>query len=68
MAKTIANGVGMTNAWLHQQGVLSLKTHWALLARIGEPPDAGPHVRWCGVGVPKGRSLPDTDFDCPLRA
>jgi RNA-directed DNA polymerase len=34
MAKTIASGVGMTNAWLYQQGLLSLKTLWASLARI----------------------------------
>jgi len=26
MAKTIASGVGMTNAWLAEQGVLSLKS------------------------------------------
>ena len=32
MAKTIASGVGMTNAWLADQGVLSLKTLWAELA------------------------------------
>ena len=29
MAKTIASGVGMTNTWLRDQGVLSLKTLWA---------------------------------------
>ena len=34
MAKTIASGVGMTNAWLHAQGVLSLKTLWAELAQL----------------------------------
>ena len=34
MAKTIASGVGMTNAWLHEQGLLSLKTLWAALSRI----------------------------------
>jgi len=34
MAKTIASGVGMTNAWLTEQGLLSLKTLWASLARI----------------------------------
>ena len=34
MAKTIASGVGMTNAWLNEQGLLSLKPLWALLARI----------------------------------
>ncbi len=32
MAKTIASGVGMTNAWLHEQGLLRLKTLWASLA------------------------------------
>ncbi|MBX3421617.1 MAG: group II intron reverse transcriptase/maturase [Pirellulaceae bacterium] len=34
MAKTIASGVGMTGAWLTEQGLLSLKTLWASLARI----------------------------------
>ncbi len=28
MAKTIASGVGMTNAWLHDQGLVSLKSLW----------------------------------------
>ena len=34
MAKTIASGVSMTNAWLADQGVLSLKTLWAELAQL----------------------------------
>ena len=34
MAKTIASGVGMTNAWLQEQGLLSLKTLWASLTRL----------------------------------
>jgi RNA-directed DNA polymerase len=34
MAKTIASGVGMTNAWLEQTGVLSLKSLWAKLAPL----------------------------------
>ena len=34
MAKTIASGVGMTNAWMNEQGLLSLKPLWASLARI----------------------------------
>jgi len=34
MAKTTTNGVGMTNAWLHAQGLLSLKTLWAELAQL----------------------------------
>jgi RNA-directed DNA polymerase len=32
MAKSIASGVGLTNAWLQAQGLLSLKTLWAQLA------------------------------------
>jgi len=32
MAKTIASGVGMTNAWLQDQGLVSLKSLWAKLA------------------------------------
>jgi RNA-directed DNA polymerase len=34
MSKTIASGVGMTNAWLRDQGLLSLKTLWAELAPL----------------------------------
>jgi RNA-directed DNA polymerase len=34
MAKTIASGVGLTNAWLAAQGLLSLKTLWAELAPL----------------------------------
>jgi hypothetical protein len=34
MAMTIASGLGMTNAWLAAQGVLSLKSLWAELAHI----------------------------------
>ena len=34
MSKTIASGVGMNNAWLQAQGVLSLKTLWAELAPL----------------------------------
>jgi len=33
-AKTIASGVGMTNAWLGEQALLSLKTFWAALALL----------------------------------
>ncbi len=60
MAKTIASGVGMPNAWLHDQGVLSLKTLWAERAPLRRTaPVADPHARWCGEGGPKGSSLPD---------
>ncbi|WP_166831253.1 group II intron maturase-specific domain-containing protein [Thalassoroseus pseudoceratinae] len=34
MSKTIASGVGLTNAWLAEQGLLSLKTLWAKLAQL----------------------------------
>jgi RNA-directed DNA polymerase len=34
MAKSIATGVGLTNAWLRDQGLLSLKTLWAQLAPL----------------------------------
>ena len=34
MAKTIASGVGLTNAWLLTQGLLSLKTLWSQLAPL----------------------------------
>jgi len=34
MAKTVASGVGMKNAWLADQGVLSLKTLRAELGHL----------------------------------
>ena len=34
MAKTIASGVGLTNAWLAEQGLISMKTLWAELAPL----------------------------------
>jgi RNA-directed DNA polymerase len=34
MAKTIASGVGLNNAWLQEQGLLSMKTLWAQLAPL----------------------------------
>lgn len=34
MAKTIASGVGMTNAWLEEQGLIRLKALWAELAPL----------------------------------
>ncbi|MEZ6081902.1 MAG: hypothetical protein R3C56_41375 [Pirellulaceae bacterium] len=34
MAKTIASGVGLTNQWLQEQGMLSLKSIWAKLAPL----------------------------------
>lgn len=34
MSKTIASGVGLTNAWLVDQGLLSIKTLWAELAPL----------------------------------
>ena len=34
MAKTIASGVGLNNAWLQDRGLLSMKTLWAKLAPL----------------------------------
>ncbi|MCG8649340.1 MAG: group II intron reverse transcriptase/maturase, partial [Pirellulales bacterium] len=34
MAKTIASGVGLTNAWLEEQGLISIKTLWVNLAPL----------------------------------
>ncbi len=34
MSKTIASGVGLTNAWLAEQGMLSMKTLWSELAPL----------------------------------
>ncbi len=34
MAKTIASGVGMTNKWLQERGLVSLKSLWASLAPL----------------------------------
>jgi hypothetical protein len=73
MAKTIASGVGMTNVWLAEQGVLSLKTLWAKLAHLRgtatallcvESTRPAPHARWCGDGARKRVSLPDLGTTC----
>jgi hypothetical protein len=45
MAKTIASGLGMTNAWLAEQGVLNLKTLRANLAHFRETARYGPACR-----------------------
>ena len=34
MSKTIASGMGLNNAWLQEQGLLSMKTLWAELAPL----------------------------------
>lgn len=34
MAKTIASGVGLTNAWLEEQGLISIMTLWVQLAPL----------------------------------
>ena len=34
LAKTIASGAGLNNAWLQEQGLLSMKTLWAKLAPL----------------------------------
>jgi RNA-directed DNA polymerase len=34
MAQTIASGIGMTNNWLHHQGLVSLKSLWTQLAPL----------------------------------
>ena len=34
MSGTIASGIGLTNAWLAEQGMLSLKTLWSELAPL----------------------------------
>jgi len=34
MSKTIASGVGLTNAWLVEEGLISIKTLWAALAPL----------------------------------
>jgi len=41
MAKTKTSGVGMTNDWLAEQGVLNHKSFWAELA----------HFRWTARGA-----------------
>jgi hypothetical protein len=64
MAKTIASGVGMTNAWLKAQGVLSLKTLWAELAHLRCTARCGPA---CRGGVGRGAAMTTlTRFICPL--
>ena len=49
MAKTIASGLGMTNAWVAEQGVLNLKNLRAKLAHFRETARYGSACR-SGVG------------------
>ncbi len=59
MPKTLATQVGMTNLWLKDQGLISvrdlwMKAHGYARARrvlpVREPPGADPHAGWCGEG------------------
>lgn len=53
MSKTIAKRVGLTIAWLAEQGLLSIKTLWEHLAPIRRTAYRLPRTRalqWCGVG------------------
>jgi hypothetical protein len=59
MAKTIASGLGMTNAWLAEQGGLSLKTPGPNLLIFVEPPGADPHAVVVWGGARKRAGLPD---------
>ena len=45
MPKTIASGVGVTNAWVAEQGGLDLKTLWAELAHLRGTARCGPACR-----------------------
>ena len=66
MSKTIASGVGLTNAWLAVQGRLSIKTLWAELAPLRRTAPcwsgkwADPHARWCGEAGQQWPPLPDS--------
>jgi hypothetical protein len=57
MAKTKTSGVGMTNAWLAEQRVLSLKSLWAELAHLRETARCGPACL-TGVGRMTGNAHP----------
>jgi len=72
MPKTIASGVGLTNARLAEQGLISMKLSGPNLLPFVEPPSACPHARLCGEDASNGASLPDyllsTDrTDIPLK-
>ena len=57
MAMTIASGVGMTHAWLAEQGVLSFKSLWAEVADLRGTARFGPACR-AGVGRVPGNGHP----------
>jgi len=55
MAKTIASGVGLTNQWLKEQGLIFLKPLWAQLAPLRrnapkENTPTDPHASCCEEG------------------
>ena len=65
LSKTMAAQTGMTNKWLAEQGLISVKEQWvkihypATARNLREPPGADPHAGWCGGWGDKTLRLPD---------
>jgi RNA-directed DNA polymerase len=64
LARTLATQTGMTNQWLAEQGLVSVKELWVNIhyPATAEPPGADPHARWCGGWGLKTPRLPDWKF------
>ena len=67
LARTLATQVGMTNEWLKDQGLLSIRALWmtrrgtsdrSRVLPVHEPPGADPHAGWCGRGGLEARPDP----------
>ena len=54
LSRKLATQTGMTNKWLKDQGLLSVKELWVHIhsrlrpGNLCEPPSADPHAGWCG--------------------
>ncbi len=68
LSRTLATQTGMTNDWLKDQGLLSVKELWVHIhypvrpGNLCEPPGADPHAGWWEPGE-KNPRLPDSRVD-----
>ncbi len=56
--------MGLTNAWLQTQGLVSFKQQWVKsgIQTASETPCAVPHAGCRGEGLARDQSLPNYDF------
>jgi hypothetical protein len=59
LSRTPVMRYAMPNKWLEQWDYFRSNNSGATSLRFEEPPDAAPHVRWCGEGHQQWWPLPD---------